>query len=46
MSELNHKERAIYEIIVNTIKKEGFSPSVRDIKDLLGIRSTSTVHNY
>ena len=46
MSELNPKERAIYEFIVNTIKKEGFSPSVRDIKETLGIKSTSTVHNY
>ena len=46
MSELNPKERAIYEFIINTIKKEGFSPSVRDIKETLGIKSTSTVHNY
>ena len=46
MSELNTKERAIYEFIITTIKKEGFSPSVRDIKETLGIKSTSTVHNY
>ena len=46
MSELNTKERAIYEFIITTIRKEGFSPSVRDIKETLGIKSTSTVHNY
>ena len=46
MSEMNHKERAVYEFIIDTIKKEGFSPSVRDIKIALDIKSTSTVHAY
>lgn len=43
---MNYKERAVYEYIINTIKKEGFSPSVRDIKLALDIKSTSTVHAY
>jgi repressor LexA len=46
MAEMNHKERAVYEFIIDTIKKEGFSPSVRDIKISLDIKSTSTVHAY
>ena len=46
MSEMNYKERAVYEYIIDTIKKEGFSPSVRDIKIALDIKSTSTVHSY
>jgi len=46
MAEINHKERAVYEFIIDTIKKEGFSPSVRDIKIALNIKSTSTVHSY
>jgi len=46
MAEMNHKERAVYEYIIDTIKKEGFSPSVRDIKIALDIKSTSTVHAY
>ena len=46
MAEMNHKERAVYEFIIDTIKKEGFSPSVRDIKMALDIKSTSTVHAY
>jgi len=46
MAEMNHKERAVYEFIIDTIKKEGFSPSVRDIKIALDIKSTSTVHAY
>ena len=43
---LNPKERAVYEFIIDTIRKEGFSPSVRDIKIALNIKSTSTVHSY
>jgi len=46
MSEMNYKERAVYDYIIDTIKKEGFSPSVRDIKIALDIKSTSTVHSY
>jgi len=46
MAEMNQKERSVYEFIINTIKKEGFSPSVRDIKIALNIKSTSTVHSY
>ena len=45
-NQMNHKERAVYEYIIDTIKKEGFSPSVRDIKISLNIKSTSTVHAY
>ena len=43
---LNQKERAIYGFIADRIKRGEFAPSVRDIKEGLGIKSTSTVHNY
>ncbi len=46
MEELVQIEQEIYDYIVNAIEKEGYSPSVRDIKSALGIRSTSTVHLY
>ncbi|MCL2158525.1 MAG: transcriptional repressor LexA [Oscillospiraceae bacterium] len=45
-NQLNFKERAVYEFIIGTIKKDGFSPSVRDIKIALNIKSTATVHSY
>ncbi|MCL2096863.1 MAG: transcriptional repressor LexA [Oscillospiraceae bacterium] len=45
-NQMNPKERAVFEFIIDTIKKEGFSPSVRDIKISLNIKSTSTVHAY
>ena len=46
MEKLTAKERAIYEYIKETIEKNGYSPSVRDIRSDLGIKSTSTVHVY
>ncbi len=43
---LNAKEQAMYDYIAESIRKNSFSPSVRDIKAALGIKSTSTVHAY
>lgn len=43
---LKEKERAVYDYIIDTIKRRGYSPSVRDIQTALGIKSTSTVHSY
>ena len=43
---LTDKEKAMYDFICDTIRREGFSPSVRDIQTALGIKSTSTVHSY
>ena len=45
-SRYNEKEKAIYDYINETIRKEGYSPTVRDIQGALGIKSTSTVHAY
>lgn len=46
MTELTEKERKMLEYISETIRKNGYSPSVRDIRSVLGIKSTSTVHLY
>lgn len=43
---LNEKERAMYDYIAESIRKNGYSPSVRDIMAVLGVKSTSTVHTY
>lgn len=45
-SNYDEKEKAICDYITGTIRKYGYSPTVRDIKDALGIKSTSTVHGY
>ena len=46
MEKLSLKEKAIYDYIVKTIECDGYSPSVRDIRNALAIKSTSTVHKY
>ncbi|MBE6637526.1 MAG: transcriptional repressor LexA [Ruminococcaceae bacterium] len=46
VSRYSEKEQAIFDYINDTIRREGYSPSVRDIQTALGIKSTSTVHAY
>lgn len=46
MRELTERERSVYEYIKNAINDLGYAPSVRDIRDALGFKSTSTVHMY
>lgn len=36
---------SIYEFIVDFITSNGFSPSVREIAEGIGVKSTSTVHD-
>ncbi len=43
---LNPKEKAVYDYLCEKMQRFGFAPSVRDIKDALGIKSTATVHAY
>ena len=46
MQELNPREQKVYDYIVKTIRERGYAPSVRDIRQALGYKSTSTVHMY
>ncbi len=46
MQPLTKKEKEVYDYICATLTENGYSPSVRDIRDNLGIKSTSTVHSY
>lgn len=41
---LEPKEQLVFDYIKENIKKNGYSPSIRDICTALGIKSTSTVH--
>ena len=43
---LTQKQQAVYEFIKKEVKRKGFSPSVREICDGLGLSSTSTVHSH
>lgn len=46
MQNLTEKENEMYQYILATTEANGYSPSVRDIKNALNIKSTSTVHSY
>ncbi|MBQ8403301.1 MAG: transcriptional repressor LexA [Clostridia bacterium] len=46
MQPLTKREKEVYDYICATLEENGYSPSVRDIRDNLGIKSTSTVHSY
>lgn len=46
MVELSELERDIFEFLQEKITYDGYAPSVRDIANALGIKSTSTVHAY
>ncbi len=46
MTDLNGKEKLIFDYVREKIEKNGYSPSIRDIRSDLGIKSTSTVHTY
>lgn len=46
MMELNAREKQVYDYISETLRQQGYAPSVRDIRDALGFKSTSTVHMY
>lgn len=46
MVPLTPKEQLIFDYIKENLKKNGYSPSIRDIRTALDIKSTSTVHTY
>lgn len=46
MEELTEKERLLLDFITDFTRRNSYPPSVRDIQQGLGIKSTSTVHNY
>ncbi|MBE6687431.1 MAG: transcriptional repressor LexA [Ruminococcaceae bacterium] len=46
MEPLTQKEQKVYDYIFESINRDGFSPSIRDIQLNVGIKSTSTVHAY
>lgn len=41
---LTDRQRAIVEIVRTYVAEHGYPPSIREIRDAVGILSTSTVH--
>ena len=46
MRKLNEKEQAVFDYVCKISAKQGYAPSVRDICQALGYKSTSTVQMY
>lgn len=44
--EINKREKAILRCIERQIKNDGYPPSVREIGQAVGLKSTATVHGY
>ena len=46
MSELSAKQKQILEYMKAEVREKGYPPSVREICDAVGLKSTSTVHGH
>jgi repressor LexA len=46
MQELTERQREILEFIKQQVREKGYPPSVREIGDAVGLRSSSTVHGH
>lgn len=46
MDDLTPRQRAILEFIREGVRERGYPPSVREIGEAVGLRSTSSVHNH
>ncbi len=45
-SSMTPREKEVYDFLCEKIRRYGYAPSVRDIKEALQIKSTATVHAY
>ena len=43
---LNKKESQVLDAIKDYIEANGFSPTVRELGEIVGLKSSSTVHRY
>ncbi len=46
MEDLTEKQKFIYEAIKYYISKYGFSPTIRELCEIVGLKSTGTIHAY
>lgn len=42
----NLRQKKIYDFIVGYFKENGYAPTVREISNGVGLKSTSTIHCY
>jgi len=46
VNDLSSKQREILEYMISSVKSKGYPPSVREICEATGLKSTSTVHGH
>ena len=46
MNDLSSKQREILEYMITSVRSKGYPPSVREICEATGLKSTSTVHGH
>jgi repressor LexA len=46
MQELTERQRQVLDFIKEQVREKGYPPSVREIGDAVGLRSSSTVHGH
>lgn len=46
MDDLSSKQKKILDFMISEVKKKGYPPSVREICEATGLKSTSTVHGH
>ncbi|MBQ4347208.1 MAG: transcriptional repressor LexA [Firmicutes bacterium] len=46
MKNMSKKQKAVLDFLIKMVREKGYPPSVREICDSLGIRSTYTAHGY
>lgn len=46
MEDLSNKQKLILEYLIEEVNKKGYPPSVREICQAVGLKSTSTVHGH
>ena len=46
MEELTFQQARVLEVICDYIREKGYPPSVRELGERLGLKSTATVHSH
>ncbi|MEE9581436.1 MAG: transcriptional repressor LexA, partial [Acidimicrobiia bacterium] len=44
--DISDRQRQILRLIIETVERRGYPPTVREIGDAVGLRSSSTVHSH
>ena len=46
MKHLTRRQRDVLQALIGFVNEKGYAPSIRELGDITGLRSSSTVHDY